>query len=333
MELDASLEPTIGPYEVYADGWFNYKAAFEAYINVRDAAESAKLTRFGAHLQELEDHLPIDPAMRNPKLGALAPIVVVNEVYCAGDASHGVQTAAYNLPNDERVTAEKGSKRVMLKNVQRAKFERVLLPISKVALAPAHRRNVQFEPFFTHILMHELMHGLGPHSISVDSQATTVRQALKEASSAFEEAKADIAGLWAMQQLIDARVLDRALERTMFDSFLAGAFRTLRFGSGDAHGKGMAMQLNWLLDEGGVVVDAKGRFAIVPAKIKAAVTSLTTRIMTVQAHGDYAAAREMLDRLGVVRPAAQAVIDRLAAVPTDIAPRFVTAEQLLRDGH
>jgi hypothetical protein len=333
MELDASLEPTIGPYEVYLDGWFNYKAAFEAYITVRDAGESAKLARFSAHLQELEDHLPIESALRNPKLGALAPIVVVNEVYCSGDAAHGVQTAAYNLPNDERVTAAKGSKRVMLKNVQQAKFQRVLLPIAKVVLAPAHQANVQFEPFFTHILMHELMHGLGPHSIVVDGKATTVRQALKEESSAFEEAKADISGLWAMQQLIDAGVIDAALERTMYDSYLAGAFRTLRFGFADAHGKGMAMQLNWLLDEGGVTVDAQGRFAIVPAKIKAAVASLTTRIMTVQAHGDYAAARQMLDTLGVIRPAAQHVIDQLTQVPTDIAPRFVTAERLLRDGH
>lgn len=331
MELDASLEPTIGPYEVYEDNWFNYKAAYEAYITVRDEAETAKLAKFGGQLQDIEDHLPIDPALRNPKLGALAPIAVVNEVYDSGDANHGVQTAAYNLPNDERVTREKGSKRVMLKNVQHAKFDKVLLPIARVALAQGDQAKVQFEPFFTHILMHELMHGLGPHSIKLDGRDTTVRQALKEASSAFEEAKADISGLWALQYLVDKGVIDKGLERTMYDTYLASGFRTLRFGIEEAHGKGMAMQLNWLLDHGGVKVNHDGTFAVVPDKIQPAVTGLVTRIMTVQAHGDYAAAKGMLDTLGVLRPEEQKVIDKLSKVPTDIRPRFVTAEKLLKE--
>ena len=137
MELDASIEPTIGPYEVYEDEWFNYKAAFEAFITLRDDVETDKLARFGAELQEIENNLPIDPKYRNPKLGALAPIRVVNTVFSAGDANRGVQTAAFNLPNDERVIAEKGAKRVMLKNNQEAKFQMVLVPIAKVALAPA----------------------------------------------------------------------------------------------------------------------------------------------------------------------------------------------------
>ena len=135
MELDASIEPTIGPYEVYEDEWFNSKAAFEAFITVRDEAESKKLQSFSAHLQELENALPIDPKYRNPQLGSLAPIRVVNVVFTAGDGNRGVQTAAFNLPNDERVVKEKGTKRVMLKNMQDAKFNRVLVPISKVALA------------------------------------------------------------------------------------------------------------------------------------------------------------------------------------------------------
>ena len=166
MELDASIEPTIGPYEVYEDEWFNFKAAFEAFITVRDEAESKKLQVFGSELQGLENALPIDPALRNPKLGALAPIKVVNVVFTAGDANRGVQTAAFNLPNDERVVKEKGTKRVMLKNVQEAKFRMVLEPIAKVALPEAQQKNVAFDAFFTHILMHELMHGLGPHNIS-----------------------------------------------------------------------------------------------------------------------------------------------------------------------
>ena len=162
MELDASIEPTIGPYETYEDEWFGYKAAFEAFVTIRDDAETKKLGGFGSQLQGLEDALPIDPKYRNAKLGALAPIRVVNVVFTAGDANRGVQTAAFNLPNDDRVVREKGSKRVMLKNVQDAKFQKVLLPIAAVALSPADRATVSFDAFFTHILMHELMHGLGP---------------------------------------------------------------------------------------------------------------------------------------------------------------------------
>ncbi len=209
MELDASIDPTIGPYEVYEDEWFNFKAAFEAFITVRDDAETKKLQTFGSELQGLENALPIDPALRNPTLGALAPIRVVNVVFTAGDANRGVQTAAFNLPNDERVVKEKGSKRVMLKNVQEAKFRLVLEPIAKVALPAPQQENVSFDAFFTHILMHELMHGLGPHNISVGGRQTTVRQELKETYSAIEEAKADVSGLWALKQLADAGKIDK----------------------------------------------------------------------------------------------------------------------------
>ncbi len=210
MELDSAIEPTIGPYEVYEDEWFNYKAAFEAFVTIRDAAETATLERFGAELQGLEDTLPIDPRFRNPALGALAPIRVVNVVFTAGDANSGVQTAAFNLPNDERVVREKGSKRVMLKNVQEAKFQRVLTPIAQVTLRPAEQREVSFEAFFTHILMHELMHGLGPGTITVGGRRSTVRQQLRETYSTIEEAKADVAGLWALRELIDRGVVDVA---------------------------------------------------------------------------------------------------------------------------
>src|SRR5438034_3896108 len=226
MELDASVEPTIGPYEVYEDEWLNAKAAFEAFVALRDDAETAKLARFAAELQELEDHLPIDPRYRNPRLGALAPIRVVNVVFAAGDGNRGVQTAAYNLPNDERVVQEKGSKRVMLKNMQEAKFKKALLPIARVALPLADGKDVSFDAFFTHILMHELMHGLGPHNITVGGRSTTVRQELKETYSALEEAKADISGLWALQYLVDKGTLGKDLGRTMYTTFLASAFRS-----------------------------------------------------------------------------------------------------------
>jgi hypothetical protein len=329
MELDASIEPTIGPYEVYEDEWFSAKAAFEAFITVKDAAESGKLTQFADALQSIEDTLPIDARYRNPKLGALAPIAVVNTVFSAGDGNRGVQTAAFNLPNDERVIGEKGSKRVMLKNNQQAKFDTVLVPIAQVALAAADRGHVAFDAFFTHILMHELVHGLGPHGISVGGRATTVRQELKETYSAIEEAKADIAGLFALQFLVDKGQLAKDFERTMYTTFLASAFRSIRFGITEAHGRGQAVQLNYLLDQGAFVVNADGTFAVVADKIRAAVSALTHDIMTLQAEGNYAAAKTMLDILGVIRPNTQVVLDRLKDVPVDIAPRFTAAEALL----
>jgi peptidase M49-like protein len=330
MELDAALEPTIGPYEVYEDGWFNAKAAFEAFITVRDPGETAKLARFAAELQWLEDRLPLNPAWRNPKLGALSPIRVVDVVFAAGDGNRGVQTAAYNLPNDERIVAEKGTKRIMLKNTQHAKFAKVLVPIAGVALAAGDRGNVAFDAFFTHILMHELMHGLGPHNITVGGRRTTVRQELKDTYSAIEEAKADISGLWALQQLIDKGVIERGMERTLYTTFLASAFRSIRFGPGDAHGRGQAVQLNDLWDRGAFRVAADGTFSVDAAKVQPAVAALTREILTIEAEGSYPKAQALLERLGVVRPEVQRVLDRLHAVPVDIAPRFVTAEELLR---
>jgi hypothetical protein len=332
MELDASIEPTIGPYEVYEDEFFNYKAAFQAFVTIRDDAETARLAMFGARLQGIEDNLPIDPKHRNPRIGGLAPIRVVNEVFAGGDANSGVQTAAFNLPNDERVIREKGSKRVMLKNVQEAKFRMVLVPISGVVLAPGDRGAVTFDAFFTHILMHELMHGLGPHDITVGGRKTTVRQELRETYSTIEEAKADVSGLFALQHLIDNGVVDKSMERAMYTTFLASAFRSMRFGVDAAHGRGMAIQINHLLDRGAVGVAADGSFWTDLPKMKDAVTSLTSEIMTIQAEGSYERAKELMARMGVLRPEVQRALDRLKEIPVDIEPRFTTAERLLGGG-
>jgi hypothetical protein len=330
MELKGSIEPTIGPYEVYEDEWFNYKAAYESFITVRDDAESAKLQRLAAELQDIENHLPIDPKLRNPKLGALAPIVVVNEIFAAGDANRGVQTAAFNLPNDERVVREKGTKRVMLKNVQDAKFEKTLVPISKVVLSPADQKDLSFDAFFTHIVVHELMHGLGPHNITVGGKATTVRQQLKENYSFLEEAKADISALFAIQHMIDKGVMPKSLEQPLYTTYLASAFRSIRFGVSEAHGKGIAVQLNYLLEQGAFTIANDGTFTVNRAKVKEGVTDLTATIMGIEAEGDYAKAGALGQRLGVVRPPVQKALDRLLSIPVDIEPRFTTAAELAR---
>jgi hypothetical protein len=337
MDLDAPLDITIGPYETYNDELFGYKAAFEAYINLRDDKETAKLSAFTKHLQEIEDNLPIDPQYHNPKLGAAAPIRVVDQILSAGDGAHGVQTAAYNLPNDERVVQQKGSKRVMLKNVQEAKFHSVLVPVAMKTLSKTAMLDVNFDSFFTHILAHELMHGLGPHEIKVDGRDTNPRKELKELYSAIEEAKADVTGLFALQYMMDHNKemglgstlpSDDAAQRQLYVTFLASAFRSLRFGLNDAHGKGMAVQLNYLLDKGAFASHGDGTFSVDMTKIKDAVRDLDHDLLTIEAEGDYAGAKKMLDDLGVVRPVVKHVLDRLTAIPTDIEPIFVTAEEL-----
>ncbi|MFT3914192.1 MAG: hypothetical protein QM704_08750 [Anaeromyxobacteraceae bacterium] len=329
MELDGAVDPTIGPYETYADGWFGAKAAFEAFIAVRDDAETAKLARFAAELQGIEDALPIDAALKNPKLGAMAPIRVVNELSCHGEASGGVQTAAYNLPNDDRIVKEKGAKRVMLKNVQRAKYDAVLVPIAKVALSPTDRANLAFDPFFTHILMHELVHGLGPNAIVLGGRATTVRAELQDLYGTLEEAKADVGGLFALAKLADEGKLDPSYARTLWPTYVAGMFRTLRFGTGDAHARGMALQMSWFEDAGAIRARPDGTFAVDAAKARAAATSLTREIMTIQGRGDRAAAKALLQKHAAIRPEVKRVLDRLGGVPVDVAPRFVTADALL----
>lgn len=338
MDLDSPVDVTYGPYETYNDELFGYKAAFEAYINLKDPQESAKLAFFGKHLQDIENNLPIDPKYRNPKIGAMSPIVVVNQVFSSGDGNHGVQTAAYNLPNDERVITLKGSKRVMLKNVQEAKFRSTLVPISRVVLKSEAQADLQFESFFTHILAHELTHGLGPHSISVGGRDTSPRKELKEHYSAMEEAKADVTGLFALQHLMDKGLLKDSLgqgetaERKLYTTFLASAFRTLRFGVKSSHARGMAMQFNYMLDKGAFIAHPDGTFSVDLAKVKQAVRALDRELLTIQATGDYSAAGDMLKRLSVVRPEMQRALDRLKDIPTDIEPIFVTAEQLAPEG-
>ncbi len=338
MDLDAPLDVTYGPYETYNDEVFGYKAAFEAYINLRDEKETARLAFFGDHLQDIENNLPEEAHYRNPKLGALAPIRVVNEVFGAGDGSHGVQTAAYNLPNDEQVVQQKGSKRVMLKNVQQAKFKAILTPISRIVLRPSERADVNFDLFFAHIVAHELTHGLGPHQVKINGRETNPRLELKETYSAIEEAKADVTGLFALQFLMSQADKGRiqaplphgpAAEHQLYTTYLASSFRTLRFGLQDAHAKGMAMQFNYLMDKGAYVRTGDGTFSVDFGRIKDAVSSLDHDLLTLEATGDYDGAKKMLTKLSVIRPEVQKALDSLKSLPTDIEPIFVTADKLL----
>lgn len=339
MKLDAPIDVTIGPYETYNDELFGYKAAFEAYITLRDDAETAKVKSFADHLQEIENNLPLEAKYKNPKLGALAPIRVVNEVLATGDGAHGVRTAAFNLPNDERIVREMGSKRVMLRNVQEAKFSKILQPIAGRVLSAADQRDLSFDAFFTHILAHEMTHGIGPQN--------NVRQTLKELHAPIEEAKADVTGLFMLQYLFDHKQLpaaERPLSlsraqreagasgssvfqqdssgflRALYTTFLASSFRTLRFGVHEAHGRGMALQFNYLMDKGAFVARPDGTFAVDFTKIKEAVRGLVHDLLEIEATGDYARATKMLDELGVIRPPLARALDKLKEIPTDIEP-------------
>jgi hypothetical protein len=327
MDLKAPIDVTIGPYETYEDELFGYKAAFEAYVTLTDAAESAKLEKFSQHLQELENNLPMDARYRNPKLGASSPMRVVNEVFASGEGNNGVQTAAFNLPNDERVVKEKGSARIMLKNVQDAKFNKVLIPITRVVLSASQQRAVAFDSFFTHILMHELMHGLGPHNITVNGQPTTVRLQLKELYSSIEEAKADVTGLWALQYLLDKGVIDKQMQRTLYTTYLASMFRSVRFGLTESHARGVAMQFNYFTDEGAIKFDERTKkFSIVDSKIREAVRKLTHDLLTLEAEGSYEKAKAMLDKYSLIRSPMKGALDSLTSVPVDIEPIFPLAK-------
>ena len=334
MDLDSPVDITIGPYETYNDELFGYKAAFEAYVNIRDQKETSKLDFFAKHMQELEDNLPLDKQYRNPKVGALAPMVVVNQVYGAGDGNMGVQTAAYNLPNDERIISQRGSKRVMLKNVQQAKFASTLTPIAKLVLRPDAQADLDFDSFFTHILAHEITHGLGPHITTNHGKQSTPRQDLKEAYSTIEEAKADMAGLWALAYMMDKGQLKDTLgqgaaaERKLYNTFLASAFRTLHFGLTSSHARGIAIQLNYLLDKGGFVSHGDGTFSTDFKKIQQAVIDLNREFLTIEATGDYARAKDMMARYVVIRPDVQKALDKMKSVPNDIRPAYTTAATL-----
>lgn len=325
MDIRGSrIEPTIGPYEVYEDELLGLKAAFESFVTVADSSASADLDRLKDNLRMLEGRLPIEDRHKNVDRGFESPMRVVDVAYTAGDARAGVQTIAFNLPNDERVREAKGSKKVMLRNVSRAKFQRILVPIAERVLDERLLRLVNFQPWFTGVVMHELAHGLGPGYITTaGGERITVNQALRDRYSALEEAKADVVGLHSLGVLHDEGLYDDAFIRRAYVSKLPDMFRGIRFGAGEAHGKANLVQFNWHLEQGALAYDAaSGKFSANVARMAISNRALAQRILEIQATGDYDAAGRLLDQYGIMTAELQQAVDGLASVPVDIRPEY-----------
>jgi hypothetical protein len=343
MDITGSrIEPTIGPYEVYEDGLFGYKAAFESFLTVADSAASAELQQLKDHLPNLESRLPIPDRYRNPHRGFESPIRVVDEVYTGGDTRAGVQTTAFNLPNDARVVEEKGSKKVMLRNVMRAKFDKILTPIGQALLAPELSEQVAFQPWFTNVVMHELAHGLGPTTVTTPAGETLpVNRALRDTYSALEELKADVTGLHSLTVLAEQGVYDEAFVRAAFSGHLADLFRAVRFGASEAHGKANLIQFNWLRERNalrfttaaGEAAPAGGAaaetwYAADLDAVKGANRELAAEVLRIEATGDYERATAFLARYGVVNDELTGVLRRLTAVPVDIRPVYSVLDKV-----
>jgi hypothetical protein len=322
MDLDAPVEVTIGPYETYEDELFGYKAAFEAFVTVNLPNESAALARYKERLPWLERNLPIPDEHKNLNRGTESPIRVVDTVYTSGDTRAGVQTIAFNLPNDERVREAKGSKKVLLRNTMRAKYDRILLPIAERVLDAAQVKDVSFEAYFDEVLHHELSHGLGPGTITVNGRKTEVRKELKELFSTLEEAKADVMGVYNILALIDRGEMPAELRRSLEPTYVAGLFRSARFGVDEAHGQGVVAQFNYLQQKGALEIDANGRVRAVSEKFPGAMRDLLHDMLMLQAAGDYAGTKRFLDTYGKATQPIRDAIARLADVPVDIRPVY-----------
>jgi hypothetical protein len=326
MDLAGNIEVVIGPYEVYEDKLFNYKASYESFVTVVDKPESAKLAAYAKALPDMERNLPEPEQYKNPNRGSESPIKVVQELYTAGDARRGVQTAAFNLPNDEVVREKKGSKKVLLKNVMDAKFRQSGKPISARVLDPSLQSLVSFDAYFNHTLFHELSHGLGPGFLTQpDGKRVEVRIPLKELFSTVEECKADVLGVWNLLYAQQHGLVTAFNERQLLATYAGLMFRSTRFGVGEAHGRGTAIQWNWLREHGAVTPIAGGRFTVDFAKSRDAVRDLATELLTIEATGDYPRAKTLLDRYGKETPEMAAVNATLKDIPVDITPVFPAA--------
>ncbi|HEY9069508.1 MAG TPA: peptidase [Candidatus Ozemobacteraceae bacterium] len=320
---DSPIDVTIGPYEVYDDKLFGYKAAFEAYVTVVNPEESRKLQVYQKYLRELDANLPMPAGAKWLRDTYESPIRVVDVLATGGEARGGVQTLAFNLPNDERVRQVKGNKQVLLKNIMTAKFEGILRPIAAEVLSEADVKQLSAEAFFLSVLQHEIGHSLGPSTAMVGGKAEDVGKALKERYSAIEEAKADTLSMLNTLYLLDKGEVAKELEPTLLPTYLAGLFRTIRFGLEEAHGTGVMIQFNFLAEKGAIGYDAKtGKFVAHGDNIRAHFRELARILLEIQANGDYEAAGALIAKYGTPTPEVREVLTHLTHVPVDIRPVY-----------
>lgn len=315
---DNPLDVVIGPIETYEDQLYGYKAAHEAYVLVKDMAWSERLAKYANFLPELQRGLPVPDQYKAESPGTDSELNAYDVVYYAGDCNAGSKTIAINLPNDEEVQAAKGSRRLQLKNAMRAKFDKILMPISDVLIIPEQRKHITFDAFFANTMFHEVAHGLGIKNVVNGSG--TVRKALLEHASALEEGKADILGLYMIKQLHEKGELDGDLH-DYYVTFMAGIFRSVRFGASSAHGKANMIRFNFFQEKNAFRYDeATGLYAVDFDQFENAVTELSRMILTLQGDGDYDGVAKLVAEKGVIGAGLQRDLDRLAEqkIPVDI---------------
>jgi hypothetical protein len=317
------IEVVIGPYEVYTDTLYGTKTAFEAFITVQDPRESAALTKYKALLPDMERNLPVEDKYKNFNRPFASPILVADQVHGGGDNVPGVQTIAFNLPNDERVREAKGAKKVILANVLGAKYDRILAPMAGLVLVPEQARLVTKKYMTNETLFHELSHSLGPGTIDVGGRKTTVNAELKDVYSASEEAKADVMGLHNILYMMKRGELPAAERNEALATYFVGIFRAVRFGTDEAHGRGAALQYSYLKDKGAFRWDEwTGRFRIDYDAMAGGVTDLVAELVRLQGNGDYAGTKAFFDRYAKLDERARAVLATTAHIPTDIQPVY-----------
>lgn len=323
----SKIELVIGPYEVYEDGLFNYKAAYEAFVYMIDSEETAKVQAFITYLKDMQNNLPVDKKYLSENIPPFSPLQVADLVFSAGDAKAGVQTIAFSLPNDEKVRELKGAKQVILKNIMKAKYRYILFKIAEILLANDQLQHVQFAPFLYHVILHELGHPLGCDYVFPQQNRISVRKSLKELHSVIEETKADTVGLFNAMLMLQKGVISQDLRQAVMVTELASMFRSMRFGVADAHGGANLVQLNFIREQGGIV-EKDGRWAVAFDKFVPALTNLVKEILEIQGTGDYERAKRLLDRYGKLDEALNSSIGKLKAIPVDIKPEFTTVKEL-----
>ena len=327
---DGKLELTIGPYEVYEDGLMNYKAAFEAFIHIIDTTRTQEIQHVRNLLPEMDKNLPMPKELlknMKPKKKTLTPVLVTHMIYNAGDARKGVQTLAYVLPNDEKVRAEKGSKKIMMFNVIKAKFDHILKPIAKIVLGSANGENVLLDSFFLHTVMHEMSHTVGPGIIYKDGKEMQVNEALKEAYSTIEECKADTLAAYFIQFFKDKGEFKNLDEQKHYNTYVAGLFRSMRFGKAEAHAKANYIQFNYIREKGGIKLQGDHYILDIP-KLKQAIKSLAKEVLTIEAKGDYAYAVRFINTYTKETVDMTKMFEKIKKVPVDIRPIFELDELL-----